>query len=261
MESSQTENKPRRSAIHRLARVFLKILLTIFIILILVIFLIQTPYVQNIIRGKAESYLSRKLKTRITIGKLFIKFPESVEIKNIYIEDRQKDMLLSAGTIQVDLHMWGLLHSNVDIGKLQLSDLTVKVKRQLPDTAFNFQFIADAFAGAPDTTTKKSSSPMKMALRKIMLDKIRLVYKDVVTGNDVEVWIDNSETKMETFDPTALHFNVSDFYMKGLRARIFQSQPLAAAIPAPPLGAAAPPPHSPGATASTFQLQLAQIRM
>ncbi len=251
MESSQPENKPRRSAIHRLARVFLKILLTIFIILILVIFLIQTPYVQNIIRGKAESYLSRKLKTRITIGKLFIKFPESVEIKNIYIEDRQKDTLLSAGTIQVDLHMWGLLHSNVDIGKLQLSDLTVKVKRQLPDTAFNFQFIADAFAGAPDTTTKKSSSPMKMALRKIMLDKIRLVYKDVVTGNDVEVWIDNSETKMETFDPTALHFNVSDFYMKGLRARIFQSQPLAAA----------PPPNRPGATATAFQLQLGQIRM
>ena len=234
MGSSQPENKPRRSVIHRLARVFIKILLTILIILILVIFLIQTPYVQNIIRGKAESYLSRKLRTRITIGKIFIKFPESVEIKNIYIEDRQKDTLLSAGAIQVDLHMWGLLHNNLDIGKLQLSDLTVKVKRQLPDTAFNFQFIVDAFAGAPDTATKKPSSPMKMALRKIMLDKIRLVYKDVVTGNDIEVWIDSSETKMETFDPSALHFNVSDFYMKGLRARIFQSQPLAALTTPPP---------------------------
>jgi translocation and assembly module TamB len=250
MKSSQPENKPRRSVIHRLARVFLKIVLTILIILILVIFLIQTPYIQNIIRGKAETYLSRKLKTRITIGKLFIKFPESVEIRNIYIEDRQKDTLLSAGTILVDIHMWGLLHSNVDIGELQLKDLTVKVKRQLPDTAFNFQFIADAFAGAPDTTTKKSSSPMKMALRKIMLDKIRLVYKDVVTGNDVEVWIDNSETKMETFDPAALHFNVSDFYMKGLRARIFQNHPLEV-TPSP----------APATTASSFQLQLGQIRL
>ncbi|HWK07578.1 MAG TPA: translocation/assembly module TamB domain-containing protein [Puia sp.] len=261
MESSQPENKPRRSVIHRLARVFLKILLTIFIILILVIFLIQTPYIQNIIRGKAESYLSRKLKTHITIGKIFIKFPESVEIKNIYIEDRQKDTLLSAGAIEVDLRMWGLLHSNIDIGKLQLSDLTVKVKRQLPDTAFNFQFIADAFAGAPDTTTKKSSSPMKMALRKIMLDKIRLVYKDVVTGNDVEVWIENSETKMETFDPTALHFSVSDFYMKGLRARIFQNQPLAATAPPPPSGRPGAATATAPDTASSFQLQLGQIRL
>ena len=142
MESSQPKIKPHRSVIHRLARVFVKILLTIIIILVLVIFLIQTPYIQNIIRGKAETYLSRKLKTRITIGKIFIKFPESVEIKNIYIEDRQKDTLLSAGTVLVDLHMWGLLHSNIDIGKLELSDLTVKVKRQLPDTAFNFQLKA-----------------------------------------------------------------------------------------------------------------------
>ncbi|MES1249079.1 MAG: hypothetical protein ABUL46_00270, partial [Chitinophaga rupis] len=229
-------------------------MLTILIILILVIFLIQTPYIQNIIRGKAETYLSRKLKTRITIGKIFIKFPESIEIKNIYLEDRQKDTLLSAGTILVDIHMWGLLHNNVDIGKLQLSDLTVKVKRQLPDTAFNFQFIADAFAGTPDTTTKKSSSPMKMALRKIMLEKIRLVYKDVVTGNDVEVWIDNSETKMDTFDPTALHFSVSDFYMKGLRARIFQTQPLAVA----------PPPPTPAArdtATSSLQLKLGRIKV
>ncbi|HTI10756.1 MAG TPA: translocation/assembly module TamB domain-containing protein [Puia sp.] len=240
--------------IHRLARVFLKILLTILIILILVIFLIQTPYVQNIIRGKAETYLSRKLKTRITIGKIFIKFPESIEIRNIYVEDRQKDTLLSAGTILVDIHMWGLLHNNIDIGKLQLSDLTVKVKRQLPDTAFNFQFIADAFAGAPDTTTKKSSSPMKMALRKIMLEKIRMVYKDVVTGNDVEVWIDNSETKMDSFDPTALHFSVSDFYMKGLRARIFQTQPLTAASPSST-------PAAPDTAASSFQLKLGKIKV
>lgn len=276
MESSQPQNKPRKSVIRRLVSVFLKVLLTIFIILVLVIFLIQTPYVQNIIRGKAESYLSRKLKTRITIGKIFIKFPESIEIKNIYLEDRQKDTLLSAGTILVDIHMWGLLHKNVDIGKLQLSDLTVKVKRQLPDTIFNFQFIADAFAGTPDTSTaKKPSSPMKMALRKIMLEKIRMVYKDVVTGNDVEVWIDNSETKMDSFDPTALHFSVSDFYMKGLQARIFQNRPLIAVAPANASRAAkpssAPPPASANAprtasvptdtTATAFQLQLGRIRL
>lgn len=273
MESSQPQNKPRRSVIHRLVRVFLKILLTIFIILILVIFLIQTPYIQDIIRGKAETYLSRKLKTRITIGKIFIKFPESIEIKNVYIEDRQKDTLLAASTILLDVHMWGLLHNKVDIGKIQLSDLTVKVKRQLPDTAFNFQFIADAFAGAPDTTTQKSSSPMKMAIRKIMLEKIRLVYKDVVTGNDVEVWIDDSETKMDTFDPTALHFSVSDFYMKGLRARVFQTSPLVAAIAPMPASSAAARTGSvpvapvsrdtaaPPDSAASFQLQLGRIRM
>src|SRR5882757_3687424 len=170
MQSSQPKNKPRRSVIRRLARIFLKIVATILIILIIVIFLIQTPYVQDIIRGKAEKYLSRKLQTRVSIGNLYIKFPENVVLKNIYLQDRQKDTLLSAGLIDVNIHMWGLLHSNIDIGKIQLEAITMKVKRLLPDTAFNFQFIADAFSGTEETPDpKKESRPMKMSLHESQL--------------------------------------------------------------------------------------------
>jgi hypothetical protein len=199
----------------------------VIIILIIVIFLIQTPYVQNIIRGKAETYLSRKLQTRVNIGNLYIKFPERVVLKNIYLEDRQKDTLLSAGLIDVNIHMWGLLHSNIDIGKVQLEAVTMKVKRLLPDTIFNFQFIADAFSSPrQQTPVKKDSSTMKMSLRELQMDKIRLVYKDTITGNDMEVWIDHSQTHLDTFDPAALRFHVTQFRMSGLEARIQQNKPL-----------------------------------
>jgi len=227
MQNSQPTNKPRRSVIRRLARIFLRIVATIVIILVIVIFLIQTPYVQNIIRSKAEKYLSRKLNTRVSIGNLYIKFPENVELKNIYLEDRQKDTLLAARLIDVNIHMWGLLHSHIDIGKVRLEGITMKVKRLLPDTAFNFQFITDAFS-SPSTTTsaKKDSSSMKMSLRELQLDKVRLVYRDTVTGNDVEVWIDHSETVMKQFDPIGMHFHVAQFRMRGLRASVQQVKPL-----------------------------------
>src|SRR3954471_5535053 len=133
MSSSQPQNKPRRSVIRRAASILLKVVVSIIIILVIVVFLIQTPYVQDIIRSKAEKYLSRKLNTRVNIGNLYIKFPENVVLKNIYLEDRQKDTLLSAGLIDVNIHMWGLLHSNIDIGKVQLESITMKVKRMLPD--------------------------------------------------------------------------------------------------------------------------------
>jgi len=192
-----------------------------------VIFLIQTPYIQNIIRGKAEKYLSRKLHTRVNIGNLYIKFPENVVLKNIYMEDLQKDTLLSAGLIDVNIHMWGLLHNNIDIGKVQLEAITMKVKRLLPDTAFNFQFIADAFSGPADKEPdKKDTTSMKMSLRELQLDKVRLVYKDAVTGNDMEVWIDHSVTHLDAFDPAKLTFHVTQFRMKGLQARIRQYKPL-----------------------------------
>jgi len=226
MRSSQPENKPRRSVVRRLVRIFLKIVATVIIILIIVIFLVQTPYVQNIIRNKAEKYLSRKLQTRVSIGNLYIKFPERVVLKNIYVEDRQKDTLLSAGLIDVNIHMWGLLHSNIDIGKVQLEAITMKVKRLLPDTVFNFQFIADAFSSPGQQAAKKDSSSMKMSLRELQMDKIRLVYKDTVTGNDVEVWVDHSLIHLDAFDPAALRFHVTQFRMKGLEARIRQNKPL-----------------------------------
>src|SRR6202000_1194566 len=102
------------------------------------------------------------------------------------------------------------------------ADMTVKVKRLLPDTAFNFQFIADAFAGTPDTVSeKKPSKPMEMNLGSLFLDKIRMVYKDTVTGNDMEVWITHSQTEMKEFDPIALRFNVSSFRINGLQGRIW----------------------------------------
>ena len=227
MPSSQLENKPRRSVVHRLVRIFLKIIATVILILIIVIFLIQTPYVQNIIRGKAEKYLSRKLHTRVNIGNLYIKFPKNVVLKDIYLEDRQKDTLLSAGLIDVNIHMWGLLHSNIDIGKVQLEAVTMKVKRLLPDTIFNFQFIADAFSTPGQVPPAKGdTSSMKMSLRELQMDKIRLVYKDTVTGNDMEVWIDHSQVHLDAFDPAALRFHVTQFQMKGLQARIRQNKPL-----------------------------------
>jgi hypothetical protein len=212
-------------------RIFLKIIATIIVILVIVIFLIQTPYVQNIIRSKAEKYLSRKLNTRVNIGNLYIKFPENITLRNIYLEDRQKDTLLSAGLIDVSIHMWGLLHNNIDIGKVQLEGITMKVKRLLPDTAFNFQFIADAFS-SPSTSApvKKDSSSLKMSLKELQLDKVRLVYRDTVTGNNVEVWIDHSQTVMNQFDPMSMHFHVSQFRMKGLRATVIQGRPLVAPV-------------------------------
>ena len=55
---------PKRSLLRRLVRIVGRVLLTILVIVLILFFLIQTPFVQNMVQGKAEVYLSRKLKTR-----------------------------------------------------------------------------------------------------------------------------------------------------------------------------------------------------
>lgn len=227
MSSNQPANTKRRSVWARAGRLLLKILLGIFILLLLVIVLVQTPYVQNIVRGKAQNYLSDKLKTKVVIGKLYIGFPQTVELGNIYIEDRQKDTLLSGNVLKVNLNMWKLLHSEIAINQVALNGITAKIKRQLPDTTFNFQFIIDAFAGSPaPEPAKKDTSSLKISLNNLLLDKVRLVYNDIVTGNDMAVYIDHSNTKIDLLDPTHMHYSVPLIEMKGVVAHVYQSKPL-----------------------------------
>ncbi len=216
MHAPTSEHPPRRSLFRRLVRIFLRTLLTIFIILLLVFFLIQTPFVQDYARGKAENYLSRKLNTRVRIGHLDIAFFHSVTLKDVYIEDRHRDTLLSAGLIDVHLRMLGLLHSDLDIQEIHLSGLTAKVLRQSPDTVYNFQFIVDAFAGKPaaqpDTAKGKA---MRIAIHTLLLDNIRLVYKDTLTGNAAVASIGHSRTDMQQWlDLDSLRFRVEGFDLR-----------------------------------------------
>jgi TamB, inner membrane protein subunit of TAM complex/AsmA family len=230
MQNNRPE-RPKRSLIRRVARIFGRTLLVILLIVLILFFLIQTPFIQNIVRGKAENYLSRKLQTKVRIGGLDIAFFRSVTLRNVYIEDRQRDTLLSAGLIDVQIRMLGLLHHQLDIGQVHLEDVTAKIRRQLPDTAFNFQFIVDAFAGSPsakpDTT---SGTPMKIDLKELQLDRVRFVYQDTVTGNDVAVWIGHSVTHTGLIDLDHLRFDVPDFDVEDMQAKVWMERPLGGAV-------------------------------
>jgi hypothetical protein len=82
--------------------------------------------------------------------------------------------LLSGGKTKVDINIWRLITKNeVIIKSIALNNITAKIKRQLPDTSFNFQFIVDAFAPA-DTTTKSSadsSSSVNISRYNILLHR------------------------------------------------------------------------------------------
>src|SRR6185295_15083905 len=108
----------------------------------------------------------------------------------VYIEDRQKDTLLSGKKLEMGLNMWKLFHGEVAISTVHLEGITGKIKRLLPDTSFNFQFIIDAFASKTPAVPKNPADTgvTLVTLKRLELEAVRFVYNDVVTGNDVETW-------------------------------------------------------------------------
>jgi translocation and assembly module TamB len=243
MESKKvTVPRKKRSLLAKTGRVLLWIIASFIFLIILVLILIQTPPVQNFARKKIVSYLENKLKTRIAIGKLDVKFPTALSLQDVYIEARDKDTLLYGGELKVDISMFKLLKSDIEIQEIALNNITAKVKRLPPDSTFNFQFIMDAFmSNSTSTSSAKDTAAMKMNIERILVNNTRIVYKDAVTGNDMDLTIGRLDTKITTFDPSHLLFNMPSITLKGLKGYFYQVQPLQKSIEKTVAEAAAPP--------------------
>jgi translocation and assembly module TamB len=113
---------------------------------------IAVPGVQTRIAGRLAAQLSEETGAVIDIERVAIRLlPGSVGLRNIYIEDPYGDTLVHAGRIYADIAVTALLRNRVHINSLEIENLTAFVTRTEPDTVFNFQFLADAFAGEPET--------------------------------------------------------------------------------------------------------------
>src|SRR5438046_351892 len=95
--------------------------------------------------GKVETYLQNKLKTRVEIGSISFGLSGNINLKDVYIEDKTKDTLVSGGLIKAHLNFFRLFSNEVEVKDLELQNITAKIKCLLPDTTYNFQFIVDAF--------------------------------------------------------------------------------------------------------------------
>ncbi len=210
------------------ARIAAKTILFIILFFLVILLLIQTGPAQNLLRIKAVAYLEKKLQTKVEVGKVYIGLPKNIVLENIYIEDRQKDTLLSGGRIEADLDLIDLIFNNeIDIRSIALENITAKIKRQLPDTVFNFQFVVDAFA-SKDTITRDPNDTVAhfISVPSVELNKIKIIYKDTVSGSDMEAWLEHLDTKIDKMDYEGLYFDIPKTTINGLIARIYQVKPL-----------------------------------
>jgi translocation and assembly module TamB len=227
MPSNEANHKHRHSLLRRIGKVLLWVIGILISLVIVVIILIQTPWGQNIARTQIQGFLAKKLETKVEIGKLRIRFPTTVELGQVYLEDKKKDTLLYAGFLKADLDMWSLLHSDFKVDGISLKNITASINRSLPDTQFNFQFIIDAFA-SPDKTTPADTAQSKMRIDVgvLNLENIRLRYEDVLSGNMFRMALQQGSIKKTTIEPGTGMYSVPEISITGLNARLYQETPL-----------------------------------
>lgn len=224
-EEKKIEPKKRTLA-QRIVRIFLKTLLFIFLFVVLVFLLILTPPVQRFLTTKVDNYLEKKLQTRVDIGRIGFGLSGNVSLENVYIEDKTKDTLASGGALKAHLNIMKLFSGELEVKDIELQNIVAKIKRVLPDTTFNYQFIVDAFAPKDPTPVDTTSAPMKLSISDVTLDNVALRYTDAVTGVDMTGKIGYATTTIDSMDLVTQTFDFPSLIVRNTTIRMKQVKPL-----------------------------------
>ncbi len=127
------------------------------IVVVLIAIVLALPPVQTFIAKKATSFLAEKTGARISIGKVAIRLPDNVSLKEIYLEDPQSDTVIYAGNLKINISLFALLRQKITIDNVLLEDAVVNISQNKQDGKFNFQYLIDAFAS--DNPTPKDTTP------------------------------------------------------------------------------------------------------
>lgn len=218
---------------NRFARIALKTILWIIggiiTLFILIVFLLRLPSIQNYIAGKVTHYVEGKIGTPVKIGYINIDFPKKLVLEDIYLEDQSKDTLVAGKRIAVDINMLKLLKNTVEIQSLEADGITAKIRRTLPDSAFNFDYIVKAFASEKESEpAADSTSALLFNLDKVKFSKIHAVYADEVIGTSADVYLGSLNTNIKKFELTKnMAFDLPKINIDGLNATIKQWKPAA----------------------------------
>lgn len=191
---------------------------SILILLILLILSLRIPAVQNFVKDKLVVYLEDKIKTDVSLEKVYIAFPNRVVIQNLYLQGQEIDTLLSVQDLDVGLNMWKLLDSKANFTSIDLEGIRANAVRN-NDGTFNFDYILDAFA---TEEKEEESKPFIISLDKIELQDIGLRFIDKQAANDINVFFNHLKTRVKTFDLEENSYAMDEIILDGLKLKLKQ---------------------------------------
>jgi hypothetical protein len=155
--------------------------LTNFLFLFFVWIMIHMPSVQTWMIREASDRLSYSMHTRVSISHVDFSLFNRIILRDALLEDQQKDTLLYAGGLKVQITDLLFREKKISLRYIGLTDATIKLQRR--DSVWNYQFLSDYFS----SPTSGNSSGFELNLNQITLSNIHFVKRDLWRGEDFDV--------------------------------------------------------------------------
>lgn len=203
----------------KIGRIIFIALGLLLVLLLLAWILIQQPAVQQRINRLVTKELSQRLDTRFEIGSLRVSFFDRLLLEDIYLEDEQQDTLLAAGRLEARLSLFSLLGQEMDIELVGLQDATVRLRRPATDSAFNYQFLIDAFSSNAPPDTTSSPSAWRIGLGNLDIYDIRFSLEDELAGQELQVVLPEMTVRKQQVALTGKEWAFGEVEISGLEVR------------------------------------------
>jgi hypothetical protein len=201
--------------------------IVIVMIFVIMVALIQVPGIQNKIVNYATSFISNKTQSRVEVKKISIKFPKSVVIEGLYLEDVRKDTLLYAGKVKINIALFDLFSQKITISSAVLEDVNLNLERAGADSLFNFNFLLTAFA---DTASQKIVEPQAkpkwtISIDQVGLKNIRFQFDDEYGGIYITAALGKLKLEMDEIDFVKSIYSIDELQVESLNGNILTIKP------------------------------------
>lgn len=202
-----------KKKIWKVVKYILITIASLLVIILAAIYSLQFPAVQNFVKDKLVTYLQDKIKTKVALDRIYVHFPNKIEIENLFLQGQDVDTLLYVHHLNIGLNLPKLLDNTAEFTSVELDGLNANVIKRA-DSTFNFNYIIDAFATKEEDTESK---PFLIDLDKISLQNLNVSYKDVNSKNDIALKLTNLKTIVKTFNLETNDYAVDYIDAKGLK--------------------------------------------
>ena len=152
-------------------KILIIIATSIVIILAATPILLQNSTIQNYIAQAITKELSIRFKSKVSVGTIEYKLFNTISLNDLYVEDLEKDTLISVSQLNANFDFWKLFRGKIIFSGLEINKLHGNLK---VDTAgkTNLDFVIKAF----EKPQKKDSSNIEYQIRKLSVIDSHLSY-------------------------------------------------------------------------------------
>ena len=115
-------------------------------------FALRSPKVQTRLTQYIAEYLSKELKTEVSVQGVDIGFFNRLILEGLYVEDLKGDTLAYLSDLHLGLTSISLENHEIRLNKIRIDDLTFHLHKYQGDEKMNIQFLLDYFSAPKDTT-------------------------------------------------------------------------------------------------------------